>query len=122
MSAAGIWDGTAVTPDVASIVTGFEFNDTNGFILGTAPFTADFQGGITETRGMGALYKDGAFSWHISSAGASIIFNVPGNSLSLWTRTVTASDVATVKVLMDDRFIFAVFVDGVSMIVGQGNK
>ncbi len=99
MSAAGIWVGEAVTPDIASIVTGFEFNDTNGFILGTAPFTADFQGGITETRGIGALYKDGAFSWHISSAGASIIFDVPGDSLSLWTRTVTAGDVATVKVL-----------------------
>jgi hypothetical protein len=99
MSAAGIWVGEAVTPDIANIVTGFEFNDTNGFILGTAPFTADFQGGVTETRGIGALYKDGVFSWHISSAGASIIFNVPGNSLSLWTRTVTAGDVATVKVL-----------------------
>ena len=47
MSAAGIWVGTAATPDVADIVTSFEFTDSNGFILDAAPFIANFQGGET---------------------------------------------------------------------------
>ncbi len=77
MSAAGIWVGEAVTPDVADIVTSFEFNDSDGFVLGNAPFTADFQGGVTETRGNTALYKDGVFSWHISPPGTSIVLAYP---------------------------------------------
>jgi hypothetical protein len=99
MSAAGIWVGTTVTPDAMDISTGFEFSDTNGFIMGTAPFTADFQGGVTQTIGNPTFYKDGTHSWHISSAGASIVFGVPVESVTLWTRTTTNGDVATIKVL-----------------------
>ena len=93
MSAAGIWVGSAVTPEVMDISTGFEFSDTNGFIMGTAPFTVDFQGGVTQTIGNPTFYKDGVFSWHISSAGASIVFGVPVESVTLWTRTTTNGDV-----------------------------
>ncbi len=99
MSAAGIWVGEAVTPDPTDISTGFEFPDTNGFTMGTAPFTVDFQGGVTQTIGNSAFYHAGDFSWHISSAGASIVFGVPVESVSLWTRTTTNGDVATIKVL-----------------------
>ena len=99
MSAAGIWVGEAVTPDVADIVTSFEFNDSDGFVLGNAPFTADFQGGVTESRQMGPLYSEGLFSWHINTAGGSIDFAIPGDTLVFSTRTVTAGDNATVQVL-----------------------
>jgi hypothetical protein len=99
MSAAGIWVGEAVTPDVASIDTSFEFNDTNGFILGTAPFTADFQGGISETRGAPALYSDGVFSWHVSVGVTSIVFGVPADAVAFDTRTVNAGNVATIRVM-----------------------
>ncbi len=99
MSAAGIWVGTAVTPDVADIVTSFEFTDSNGFILGTAPFTADFQGGATRSVGNAGLYSDGDFSWHVDTADGSIDFAIPGDTLVLSTRTVTAGDNATVQVL-----------------------
>ena len=99
MSAAGIWVGSAVTPDAVDISTGFEFSEPNGFIMGTAPFTVDFQGGVTQTIGNPTFYKDGVFSWHISSAGASIVFGVPVESVTLWTRTTTNGDVATIKVL-----------------------
>ncbi len=98
MSAAGIWVGTAVTPDVADIVTSFEFTDSNGFILGTAPFTADFQGGETKSVGNAGLYSDGDFSWHVQTAGGSVDFATPGDSLTLSTRTVTAGDIATIEV------------------------
>ena len=99
MSAAGIWVGQAVTPDVPDIVTSFEFNDANGFILGTAPFTADFQGGVTESRGIGALYTSGVFSWHVDTADGSIDFAVPGDAVSFSTRTVTVGDNATIDIL-----------------------
>jgi len=98
-SAAGIWDGQAVTPDVSDIATSFEFNDADGFILGNAPFTADFQGGVTESRGIGALYTDGVFSWHVDTAGGSVDFATPGNALTFSTRTVTLGDNATIQVL-----------------------
>ena len=99
MSAAGIWSGQAVTPDVSDIVTSFEFNDADGFILGNAPFTADFQGGVTESRQMGPLYSDGLFSWHVNVAGGSIDFAIPGDSLVFSTRLVLPGDVATIDVL-----------------------
>jgi len=99
ISAAGIWTGQAVTPDVADIVTSFEFDDPDGFVLGNAPFTADFQGGITESRGIGALYTDGAFSWHIDANDGAIDFAVPGDAISFSIRTVTAGDDAIVRVL-----------------------
>ena len=99
MSAAGIWVGQAVTPDVPDIVTSFEFNDANGFILGNAPFTADFQGGVTQTLGNPALYTAGSFSWHVDTADGSADFSTPGDSLVFSTRTVTAGDNATIQVL-----------------------
>ncbi len=99
MSAAGIWVGTAVTPDVADIVTSFEFNDSDGFILGTAPFTANFQGGVTESRNQGPLYSAGVFSWHVDTADGSITFPTPGDSLAFSTRTVSAGHAATIQVL-----------------------
>ena len=99
MSAAGIWVGTAVTPDVADIVTSFEFTNSTGFTLGTAPFTAAFQGGETKSVGQGGLYDDGEFSWHVDTADGSIDFAIPGDTLVLFTRTVTAGDNATVQVL-----------------------
>ena len=98
MSAAGIWDGTASTPDTADVTTSFEFDDSDGFTVGTAPFSADFQGGITETRGVGALYQDGAFSWHVDTAGGSITFNAPLDELTFYARTVTGGDTATISV------------------------
>lgn len=88
MAAAGIWGGTAVTADVADITTSFEFDDSDGFTVGTAPFTAIFQGGVTETRGDPGLYSAGVFSWHIGTADGSITFGTPGDTLSLFTRTV----------------------------------
>jgi hypothetical protein len=99
MSAAGIWVGSAVTPDVADITTSFEFNDSDGFILGTAPFTADFQGGVAESRNIGPLYSEGVFSWHVNTAGASIDFPMPGDSMTFMTRTVAAGNNATIQVL-----------------------
>lgn len=99
MSASGLWVGDAVTPDVPDIVTSFEFNDADGFTLGNAPFSAVFDGGVTETRGVPAFYTDGAFSWHIDTADGSITFPTPGDSLSFFTRTVSAGNVATIEVL-----------------------
>ncbi len=98
-AAAGIWVGQAVTPDVPDIVTSFEFNDANGFILGNAPFTAAFQGGITKSVGDGGLYDDGVFSWHVDTAGGSITFATPGDSLMFSMRTVTTGHIATIEVL-----------------------
>jgi len=99
MSAAGIWAGQAVTPDIADIVTSFEFNDADGFVLGDMPFTATFQGGVTETRGNGALYVSGVFSWYIDTAGGSVAFAIPGDTLLFSTRSVSAADDATIRVL-----------------------
>jgi len=107
MSAAGIWLGQAVTPDVPDIVTSFEFSDSNGFILGDAPFTADFQGGVTQTLGNAALYQSGVFSWHVNTAGASIDFATPGNTLSFFARTVTAGDNATIHVVDENGIEFS---------------
>jgi len=102
MSAAGTWGGQVVTPDVADISTSFEFNDSDGFVLGNAPFTATFTGGVTETRGNTALYTDGLFSWHVNTAGASVDFATPGRTLSFSTRLVGANDNATIQILDED--------------------
>ncbi len=99
MSAAGIWSGQSVTPDVADIFTSFEFDDSDGFILGNAPFTATFQGGVTKSVGQGGLYDGGVFSWHVDTAGGTIIFAIPGDSLMFSMRTVTAGHIATIQVL-----------------------
>ena len=99
MSAAGIWVGQSVTPDVADIGTSFEFSDSNGFVIGNAPFTANFQGGQTQTLGNAALYTNGLFSWHVDTAGGSVDFATPGDTLSFFTRTVSAGNNATIQVL-----------------------
>ena len=100
MSAAGIWIGQAITPDIPAIGTSFEFSDSDGFVIGNAPFTANFQGGETQTLGNAALYTNGLFSWHVDIAGGgSIDFPTPGSALSLFTRTVTAGDNAMIQVL-----------------------
>ena len=98
-SPAGIWTGQAVTPDIPDVTTSFEFTDTDGFIVGNAPFTADFQGGVAETRQNGALYADGVFSWHVAATDGTIDFATPGSTLSFSTRTVAAGDAATIEVL-----------------------
>ncbi len=99
MSAAGIWSGQAVTPDLADIFTSFEFDDPDGFIRGNAPFTATFQGGVTKSVGQGGLYDGGDFSWHVNTLGGSIDFAIPGDALLFTTRTVTAGNIATIQVL-----------------------
>jgi len=63
------------------------------------PFTATFQGGVAETRGNGALYVSGEFSWHIDTAGGSVAFATPGDRLLFSTRSVSAADNATIRVL-----------------------
>ncbi len=88
-----------MTPGVADIFTSFEFDDSNGFILGNAPFTAAFQGGVTKSVGEGGLYDDGEFSWHVDTAGGSITFATPGDSLMFSMRTVTTGHIATIEVL-----------------------
>ena len=102
-SPAGVWVGQAVTPDVPDVVTSFEFNDADGFVIGNSPFSATFMGGVTETRAVGALYQDGLFSWHIPGNDAGVIdatvtFETPASTLSFWTRNVTAGDVAAIDV------------------------
>ena len=99
MSAAGIWSGQAVTPDIADIFTSFEFDDSDGFIRGSAPFTAAFQGGVTKSVGQGGLYDDGVFSWHVDTLGGSIDFAIPGDTLVFSMRTVTVGNIATIQVL-----------------------
>ena len=94
MSAAGIWVGTAVTPDIPNGFTGFEGpDDSNGFIVGNSPFSANFQGGVTETRGILGFYSDGVKSWHIAGTSAAVIdatvtFETPASTLEFFTRTV----------------------------------
>ena len=100
MSAAGIWTGQAVTPDVPDVVTGFEFDDADGFVVGDAPFDADFQGGVAESRMMGALYVDGINSWHVAAGtdGTVTFGTAAPSTLSFSTRTVTAGDDATIVI------------------------
>ena len=49
--------------------------------------------------GNAGLYSEGDFSWHVDTAGGSVDFATPGDSLTLSTRTVTAGDDATIIVL-----------------------
>ncbi len=98
-SPAGAWMGTAVTPDVADVASSFEFDDADGFTVGSSPFTADFQGGVAENRGMSELNNDGQYSWHVAAAAAgTVTFETAPSTLSLFTRVVTTGDVATVTV------------------------
>lgn len=88
-----------MTPDVADIFTSFEFDESGGFILGNAPFTAAFQGGVTKSVGTLGLYDGGVFSWHVDAAGGTITFAIPGDSLVFSVRTVTAGNIANIQVL-----------------------
>ncbi len=104
MSAAGIWVGQALTPAIPDVTTSFEGPDAaNGFVVGTSPFSANFQGGVTETRGISGFYADGDKSWHIAGNNAGVIdatvtFETPISTLSFFTRTVTNGNVATIDV------------------------
>jgi hypothetical protein len=93
----GIWIGQAITPDIANLVTGFETVGLGDFTVGTAPFTATFEGGVAETRGVPGFYRDGINSWHILGA-ATIALETPANTLSFWTRTIANGDAATIVV------------------------
>lgn len=98
-TAAGLWVGQAVTPDVPDLVTGFEFNDPDGFTLGDDPFTAEFQGGVTQIASGPNFRTDGSFSWHIGLTDGSVTFATPGDSLSFFTRTTAAGQNASIQVL-----------------------
>jgi len=96
-SPTGLWSGTAVTPDITPVSTGFENVGAGTFTVGPVPFTATFAGGVAESRAVPGLYRDGINSWHVLGA-ATINFATPANTLSFWTRTVSNGDMATIVV------------------------
>ena len=99
----GIWDGQSVTAASPDVFTSFEFNAVGPFSVGASPFTATFSDGVAESRGVGALYQTGAFSWHIlvGQGVATVTFETNPSSLNFWVRTVNAGDVAEIRILDD---------------------
>jgi len=91
-------------PPSPSVETSFEDSEvTNGgigpFSVGTSPSSATFSTGRAESRGVGALYRDGDNSWHILyGTSATVTFETPPSTLSFWVRTVNAADVSTVEI------------------------
>ncbi len=98
-SAGGLWVAPYATVKAEDVVTGFESSSGGNFSVGTAPYTATFAGGVSETRGVPGFYADGINSWHISAvdATATITFETPAITLSYYRRTVTNGDVATIE-------------------------
>jgi len=99
----GIWDGQSVAAAAPDVFTSFEFNAVGPFSVGASPFTATFSDGVAESRGVGALYQTGAFSWHIlvGQGVATVTFETNPSSLNFWVRTVNAGDVAEIRILDD---------------------
>lgn len=98
-SPSGIWSGQITTPEIDDGFTSFEFADADGFEVGIAPFTVDFQGGAAASRGDPALYTDGTFSWALEAGIDGVItFDTPVSTLSLFQRAVTLGDVALISV------------------------
>lgn len=97
-STQGLWTGQAVSPDIPDTLTSFEFDDSDGFEVGTAPFTADFQGGVSQMAADPALANDGDNSWSVPDTDGTVTFATPPGTLSLFARVVTLGDVATITV------------------------
>lgn len=89
-----------MTPDVDPVTTGFEFDDADGFVVGTTPFTADFQGGEAKTAGDPALYVDGTHAWHVVPGDTgTATFETPLSQLTFNVRMVNGLDVGSVEIL-----------------------
>lgn len=96
---AGAWIGQAMIPDIEGVTTSFEFDDSDGFVEGTSPFSVDFQGGTAETRGDPALYTDGTFAWHVAAGtDGTVTFETPASTVTFFTRLVNAGDEATITI------------------------
>ncbi len=99
-SPAGIWNGQAVTQGAPDVFTSFEFNDTGGFSVGTAPFTATFSSGNAETRNNQAFYISGDNAWHVLvGTPATVTFGALPQTLSFWVRTQSAAVSSTIDIL-----------------------
>ena len=96
-SPGGIWGASFASVTAANVVTGFENVGAGNFTVGTAPHTATFTGGVAQTLGNQALYRDGVNSWHVSGS-ATITLGTPVSTLSFWTRTVPTGGTATIEV------------------------
>ncbi len=103
-SPAGVWGGSAVTPNGPDVSTSFETNTvTNGglgpFLIGTSPFTATFDAGIANSRGILAFYITGLNAWHIlAGLPATVTFETPPRTLSFWVITQNLAVVSTIEI------------------------
>lgn len=95
----GIWVGQSVTAAAPDVFTSFEFTQNAPFTVGTAPFTATFDNGRAETRGVPAFYITGANAWHVLvGTSATVTFGTNPSTLDFWVRTENAGDVAEIRI------------------------
>lgn len=98
-SAAGIWEGTAVTALQPDVFTSFEFDQAAPFSVGNAPYTADFSNGVAETRGVPSFYITGANAWHILiGSSADVSFETLPNTLDFFVRMEAVGNVGLVEI------------------------
>ncbi len=99
-SPAGVWNGQAVTQGAPDVFESFEFNAIGGFPSGTSPFSATYSDGNAETRMVPGFYITGLNAWHIlNGTSATVTFETPPRTLSLWARTAFLGDVGEVRIL-----------------------
>ena len=80
------------------VSTSFEFFDTSGsFKLGTSPKSVTFTNGLAQTVGQTPLYHSGSFSFMVTQGNtATITFETPAASVTLWLRDQSSTSVLTV--------------------------
>jgi len=80
------------------VSTSFEFFDTSGsFTLGTSPKSVTFTNGLAQTVGQRPLYHSGDFSFMVTQGNtATITFETPAASVTLWLRDQSSTSVLTV--------------------------
>ncbi len=99
-SPSGVWGGQAVTQGAPDVFESFEFDATGGFTRGISPFTATYTNGNAEERGEPSFYISGDNAWHIlNGTSATVNFETPTRTLSLWARTAFPGDVSTIQIL-----------------------
>lgn len=85
--------------DPQTFTTSFEFTDTNGFIIGSAPQTAVFSGGAAKPVANAAFARSGSNAWHLMDEDeATITFTTGADSLTFWMRSTSGTTESFVQV------------------------
>ena len=103
--------GSSTTAYGQDVSTSFEFNDTSGsFTLGTSPKSVTFTNGLAQTVNNSSLYRTGSNSFMVETSNtATITFETPAASVTLWLRDQFSGNPSVLKVFDQNSQVISTF-------------